>query len=134
MLGKLVTKRYTAGPSLEETALCCYRPCERFVSKIHHHPWTDVPANKPRPALAGGTASSTRTVPAFKKNQLWCTSIKRYKLSIAEHHVPARSNIACSNTLHPASMCSGLASSISLWLMPSLQGMKIMPLGASLAM
>ena len=47
---------------------------------------------------------------------------------------PARSNIACSNTLHPAVMCSGLASSISLWLMPSLQGMKIMPLGASLAM
>ena len=49
------------------------------------------------------------------------------------YQVPARSNIACSSTLHPAVMCSGLASSISLWLMPSLQGMKIMPLEASLA-
>jgi len=47
---------------------------------------------------------------------------------------PARSSIACNNTLHPAVMCSGFASSISLWLMPSLQGIKIMPLGASLAM
>ena len=49
-------------------------------------------------------------------------------------YVPARSSIACSKTLQPAVMCSGLADSISLWLMPSLQGMKIMPVGASLAM
>src|SRR5450830_1663219 len=47
---------------------------------------------------------------------------------------PARSSMACSSTLQPAVMCSGWASSISLWLMPSLQGMKIMPVGASLAM
>ena len=49
-------------------------------------------------------------------------------------YVPERSSIACSSTLQPAVMCSGLASSISLWLMPSLQGMKIMPLLARRAM
>jgi hypothetical protein len=43
---------------------------------------------------------------------------------------PALDNMACNKTLQPAAMCSGLASSISLWLMPSLQGIKIMPLGA----
>jgi len=47
---------------------------------------------------------------------------------------PARSSIACSSTLQPAVMCSGWASSISLWLMPSLHGMKIIPAGASRAM
>jgi len=55
--------------------------------------------------------------------------------SIRKHfdQVPARSSMACNNTLQPAAMCSGVADSISLWLMPSLHGMKIMPVGASLA-
>lgn len=43
---------------------------------------------------------------------------------------PARSSIPCSSTLQPASRCSSFASSISLWLMPSLHGTKIMPAGA----
>ena len=47
---------------------------------------------------------------------------------------PARSSMACSSTLHPAVMCSGFASSISLWLIPSLHGMKIIPAGTSFAM
>ena len=45
----------------------------------------------------------------------------------------ARSSIASSSTFAPASMCSGSASSISLWLMPSLHGTKIMPAGATWA-
>jgi hypothetical protein len=46
----------------------------------------------------------------------------------------ARSSMAWSSTLHPASRCSGFASSISLWLMPSLHGTKIIPAGARRAM
>ncbi len=52
----------------------------------------------------------------------------------SRNYVPARSSMACSSTLQPAVMCSGVALSISLWLMPSLHGMKIMPLGARRAM
>jgi len=45
---------------------------------------------------------------------------------------PACASIACSSTLQPAARCSDLASSISLWLMPSLQGTKIIAVGATL--
>ena len=45
----------------------------------------------------------------------------------------ACSSIACNSTSAPAAMCSGMASSSSLWLMPSLQGTKIMPVGARCA-
>ena len=55
MLGKLVTKRYTAGPASEKRALCCYRLCDGFVSKIHHHRWADAPAHTPGSALKGAT-------------------------------------------------------------------------------
>ena len=80
---------------------------------------------------------------------VWCNSIERMthrllgsaarSLPHQGHQghqgaTPARSSIACSSTLQPAVMCSGKALSISLWLMPSLQGMKIMPAGASRAM
>ena len=41
--------------------------------------------------------------------------------------------IACNNTLQPAVMCSGLASSISLWLMPPTQGTKTIEVGATCA-
>ena len=37
--------------------------------------------------------------------------------------------MACSKTLQPACTCSGVALSISLWLMPSLQGIKIIAKG-----
>ncbi|MDT4825481.1 hypothetical protein FQZ97_587670 [compost metagenome] len=47
---------------------------------------------------------------------------------------PQQRNMACSSTLQPASRCSGCASSISLWLMPSLHGTKIMAVGATRAM
>ena len=43
---------------------------------------------------------------------------------------PARSSMACSSTLAPAAQCPEVASSISAWLMPSLQGTKIMAVGA----
>ena len=39
-------------------------------------------------------------------------------------------SITCSSTFAPASTCSGDAYSISLWLIPSLQGIKIIPVGA----
>ena len=39
-------------------------------------------------------------------------------------------SITCSSTLAPAATCSGEAYSISLWLIPSLQGIKIIPVGA----
>jgi len=44
---------------------------------------------------------------------------------------PARANTACNNTLQPASRSCGLASSISLWLMPSLHGTKIIAVGVT---
>ncbi len=47
---------------------------------------------------------------------------------------PAVLSTACSSTLAPASRSSGVAFSISLWLMPPSQGTKIMPVGATLAM
>ncbi len=43
-------------------------------------------------------------------------------------------NTASSSTWQPAARSLGLASSISLWLMPSLQGTKTMDVGATLAM
>src|SRR5689334_3077927 len=46
---------------------------------------------------------------------------------------PARASTAWSSTLAPASRCSGRASSISLWLMPSLHGTKIIAVGATRA-
>src|SRR5690606_23901918 len=46
---------------------------------------------------------------------------------------PAARKMACRSTLQPASRCSGRASSISLWLMPSLQGTKIIAVGATRA-
>ena len=39
--------------------------------------------------------------------------------------------MACSSTLQPISRSCGVALSISLWLMPSSQGTKIMPVGAT---
>ncbi len=45
---------------------------------------------------------------------------------------PARPSMACSSTLPPASIHSGVASSTSLWLMPSTQGTKTMAVGATL--
>ena len=72
-----------------------------------------------RPACRIGTAPSE--LPAVSLGLLHPTT-------------PARSSMACNNTLHPAVICAGLASSISLWLMPSLHGMKIMPAGARRAM
>ena len=50
-----------------------------------------------------------------------------------EPHAPARASIAWSSTFAPASRCSGRASSISLWLMPSLHGTKIIDVGATRA-
>ena len=44
---------------------------------------------------------------------------------------PAFASMARSRTLPPAWIHSGLASSTSLWLMPSMQGMKIMEVGAT---
>ncbi len=41
--------------------------------------------------------------------------------------------MARSSTLQPASRCAGSAFSISLWLMPSSQGTKIMAAGATRA-
>src|SRR3546814_820556 len=52
-------------------------------------------------------------------------------LSIAP--TPATCSMACSKTLQPASRWPGCASSSSLWLMPSLQGTKIMAVGATRA-
>src|SRR5215471_425660 len=46
---------------------------------------------------------------------------------------PAHASTAWSKTFAPASRCSGRASSISLWLMPSLHGTKIMEVGATRA-
>ncbi|QDI09800.1 hypothetical protein electrica_03732 [Klebsiella electrica] len=39
-------------------------------------------------------------------------------------------SITCSSTFAPAATCPGEAYSISLWLIPSLQGIKIIPVGA----
>jgi hypothetical protein len=46
----------------------------------------------------------------------------------------ARATMASSSTLQPASRSAGLASSISLWLTPSLHGTKIMAVGVTAAM
>jgi len=46
----------------------------------------------------------------------------------------ARSSTALSSTLQPAVKSPGLASSISLWLIPPTQGTKIIALGATRAM
>jgi hypothetical protein len=46
----------------------------------------------------------------------------------------ARSSTALSSTLQPAVRSSGLASSISLWLMPPTHGTKTIALGATRAM
>lgn len=43
----------------------------------------------------------------------------------------ARSRMACSSTLAPASTSAAVTFSASLWLMPPSQGMKIMPVGAT---
>ena len=43
----------------------------------------------------------------------------------------ASATIALSNTWQPAAMSDWVAASISLWLIPSSQGMKIMPVGAT---
>ena len=50
------------------------------------------------------------------------------------YFAPARSRMACSSTSQPAARSSGVAFSISLWLMPFSQGTKIMPVGVTLAM
>jgi len=46
----------------------------------------------------------------------------------------ALASIACSSTLPPASIHSGLASSISLWLMPPMQGTKTIAVGVTFDM
>ena len=69
------------------------------------------------------------------------TDMKRYENLCAGRvvqshpipHTPSASRMACSSTSQPAAVCSGVASSISLWLMPSLQGMKIIAAGHTLA-
>ena len=96
-------------------------------------------AAQPGEGCAGGQAAqnSAPHIVSISRhgysNQGWSAAGKPKRGTSKKIQVPARSSMACSSTLHPAVMCSGLASSISLWLMPSLQGMKIMPLEASLA-
>ena len=55
------------------------------------------------------------------------------EVSAGSGRPPATESMACSSTLQPISRSSGVALSISLWLMPSSQGTKIMPVGATVA-
>ena len=50
---------------------------------------------------------------------------------IAAQSAPASRTMASSSVWQPAARSSGVAFSISLWLMPSSQGTKIIPVGAT---
>ena len=81
--------------------------------------------------------TTTGTTEALKEISvsLQCLRIRallpRGEEGLVRGHTLARATMAFRSTSQPAARSPGVASSISLWLMPSLQGMKIMPVGTT---
>ena len=123
------------GSSVQELPMVFERLRARFAANPGHRRGRPAPVHlldgrrRSRPADAVARRPDRRMRPPALPRQG-----RRPQHPALQRLTPARSSMACSSTLQPAVMCSALASSISLWLMPSLQGMKIMPAGASLAM
>ena len=80
---------------------------------------------------ACAAASTTGKVPPTPATVATSAAVAVGDQTSAHSHAFARSTIACSRIWQPAPISTLLASSISLWLMPSLHGTKTIAVGAT---
>src|SRR5262249_7353608 len=99
------------------SSLLGYRPSLRFLAYLR--PCTGAPHPSPLPEGRALRPSAD--------------TVAEEGIGASALYSAAFSITACSKTSQPAATFSGVASSISLWLMPSLQGMKIIAEGQTCA-